>query len=125
MVSFFSSESERVLVTVQDHQVSPRFDMTLEIIIAEKGLEGGTLNEKYFLLAEPSAEELCNLIQKENVQAVICGGIEEEYYQYLTWKKVKVFCNVIGPAGKGLLSWAGGVLAEDTIFQADGALPPK
>jgi hypothetical protein len=28
---------------------------------------------------------------------VICNGIEEEHYQYLTWKRVKVFDSVIGP----------------------------
>lgn len=33
----------------------------------------------------------------EGITTVICGGIEEEYYQYLTWKRVKVIDSVIAP----------------------------
>jgi len=60
---------------------------------------------------------LCNIIQNENVHEVICGGIEDEYYQYLSWKKVAVFCNIIGPVEKCLDAWRRGVLVDDTIFR--------
>ena len=111
----------RVLITVQDHQVSFRFDMTLEVIIAEKDDVGRILDEKYFLLSGSSAEELCNVIQNENVHEVICGGIEDEYYQYLSWKKVTVFCNIIGSVESCLEAWRRGVLVEDTIFNSNNA----
>jgi len=39
---------------------------------------------------------LCNMILSEGIQIVVCGGIEEEYYQYLKWKNVQVFDSVIG-----------------------------
>jgi len=117
MGSYSYPGNTRVLVTVQDQQVSFRFDMTIEVIIAEKGEDGGILDRKYFLLPESSAEELCNIIQNEKVHEVICGGIKDEYYQYLVWKKVAVFCNIIGPVEKCLDAWGRGVLVDDTIFR--------
>lgn len=118
MISSFSSDNERVLITVHDAFVSPRFDMSFEIIVAEKGPgnDVDAIDKKYFLLSEPSTEELVRTIQNEGVHAVICGGIEDEHYQYLTWKKIKVYCNVIGPFDKVLEAWASGRLSEDMIF---------
>ena len=33
---------------------------------------------------------------------VICGGIEEEFYQYLTWKKIEVIDSIMGLYSKAL-----------------------
>ena len=54
------------------------------------------------LLTRPSAEELCSLIMKENIDIVICGGIEEKHLKYLTWKKITVIHSVIGPYAEAL-----------------------
>jgi predicted Fe-Mo cluster-binding NifX family protein len=32
----------------------------------------------------------------KKIGTVVCGGIEDEYYQYLKWKNVKVLDSVIG-----------------------------
>ena len=65
--------------------MAPRFDLTREVLIAEnKGEKIRTV-----ILPRPSAEELCSFILTENVNIVVCGGIEETYYQYLLWKKLK------------------------------------
>ncbi|RQD60267.1 NifB/NifX family molybdenum-iron cluster-binding protein [Desulfonatronovibrio magnus] len=117
MVPFSVSDVRRVLVTVHDHDVSPRFDMTLEVLIVEKSDNGLILDQKNLLLSEPSAEELCSIVQSERVQDVICGGIEEEFFQYLTWKKIRVFDNVIGPADVAVEAWRLDELKEDTIFR--------
>jgi hypothetical protein len=47
---------------------------------------------------------------------VICGGIEEEYYQYLTWKRVKVLDSVIGDSGEALERLAAGRLQAGDIL---------
>jgi hypothetical protein len=52
--------------------------------------------ERTIILSEASAEALCHLTLAEKVDTVVCCGIEEEYYQYLTWKQVKVVDSVIG-----------------------------
>ncbi|QER42685.1 hypothetical protein F1847_08005 [Thermodesulfobacterium sp. TA1] len=83
----------KILITVEKDKVAPRFDLTREVLIAEnKGEKVRTV-----ILPRSSAEELCSFILAENVDLVVCGGIEETYYQYLLWKKIKVIDRVIGP----------------------------
>ncbi len=48
------------------------------------------------VLPRASAEQLCHLVLTEKIDTVVCGGIEDEYYQYLRWKHVKVMDSVIG-----------------------------
>lgn len=56
-------------------------------------------------------------MQNESVQDVICGGLDEEFYQYLTWKKVTVYDNIIGPLDLVLDAWQKGRLTQDKIFR--------
>ena len=46
-------------------------------------------------MAHASPESLCELILKEKVDVTVCCGIEEEFFQYLTWKN-KVIDSVVG-----------------------------
>jgi len=92
----------KILVTLTADDVAPRFDLCTEVLIADFP-EGRTAPEpRNVLLPGPSGDELCSLILKENVDVVVCGGIEESFYQYLLWKKVKVIDKVIGPSAKAL-----------------------
>lgn len=92
----------KILVTVNKALISPRFDLTIETLIAS--CEANRLIAPYrtLLLTRPSAEELCSLIMKENIDIVICGGIEEKHLKYLTWKKVQVIHSVIGHYSEAL-----------------------
>lgn len=87
----------KVLIPIYKNEIAPRFDLALEALIVTFGDDGSSIEEKVVVLPHASAEEMCNLILTEKVDTVICGGIEEEYYQYLLWKKIKVFDFVIGP----------------------------
>jgi predicted Fe-Mo cluster-binding NifX family protein len=88
--------SRKVLVTVLGDQVAPRFDMAKEIVIFRLNDDGEVSEERTMVLHHSSPEDLCQLIVSEDVHTVVCGGIEEEYYQYLTWKKLDVYDSVIG-----------------------------
>ena len=92
----------KVLVTLRADDVAPRFDLCTEVLISNF-TEGKPRPElRNVLLSGPSGDELCSLILKENVDVIICGGIEESFFQYLLWKKVKVIDRVIGPSSKAL-----------------------
>lgn len=86
----------RILLTIQGEVIAPRFDLATEILIARA--ERGELVEppREILLPGPSGEELCGMVVKESITHLVCGGIEEEHYQYLTWKGVVVLDRVIG-----------------------------
>jgi len=92
----------KILVTLRADDVAPRFDLCTEVLIAD--FTGGKPGPepRNVLLSGPSGDELCNLILKENIGVVVCGGIEESFFQYLLWKKVKVIDRVIGPSSKAL-----------------------
>ena len=89
--------SKKVLITIWENNIAPRFDLTTEVLIVHLEDDGSITNRKTMVLAHESTEDLCQLILGEEVGVVVCGGIEEELFDYLTWKKVKVIDSVMGP----------------------------
>jgi predicted Fe-Mo cluster-binding NifX family protein len=87
----------KVMITTSGDFVSPRFDLSAEVIIATFYDQQLMEEPRSLLLSEVSAERVCDLALKEEVAVVICGGIEKEHYQFLTWKKIAVIDSVIGP----------------------------
>lgn len=109
---------KKVLITVQDDQVAPRFDLTTEVVIAEYNrlrLQG---EPRYIILPRKSAEELCDLIVKEGVHCVICGGIEDNLHKFFEWKKIQILDNIIGPYTVAMQRAIAGKLAPGTIIPA-------
>ena len=91
-----AARSRNVLVALLGECVAPRFDLATEVVIA-RARDGRLAGEpRVVILPGPSAEELCSLVLAERVDCVVCGGIEDVHYQYLTWKDVEVVDRVIG-----------------------------
>ena len=88
--------TEKILIPLFSNDVAPRFDLATEVLIIIRDRESGEDEEKLIIMPRPSAEQVCHLILTEGVNVLICGGIEDEYYQYLTWKRVAVFDSVSG-----------------------------
>ncbi|MHB8791687.1 MAG: NifB/NifX family molybdenum-iron cluster-binding protein [Desulfobulbaceae bacterium] len=87
----------KILLVLQGAWIAPRFDLATEVLIIQTDDQANPTGEaREILLPGPSAEELCRLILKEGITHVICGGIEEGHYQYLTWKGLKVMDHIIG-----------------------------
>jgi hypothetical protein len=47
----------------------------------------------------------------------VCGGIEDEYYQYLKWKNVKVLDSVIGSYNDVIKRLESGTLQSGDIIR--------
>jgi hypothetical protein len=87
---------EKLLIPVQGDFVAQRFDLATEIIIAEFEKDGRMAGEpKTIIMERASDDELCQMIVDLKITDVICGGIEEQHYNFLTWKKVVVYDSVI------------------------------
>ena len=86
----------KIMITIRGDFVSPRFDLSSEVIVAAYYDHQLLEEPRSLLLADVSAEILCDLAMKENVATVVCGGIEEQHYQFLTWKKITVIDSVVG-----------------------------
>ena len=86
----------KILITVQSNDVAPRFDQAGEVIIAE--INGQILvgKPRNIILRQRNAEELTNMIVQEAIDCVICGGIEDSFHMFFTWKKITVIDGIIG-----------------------------
>jgi hypothetical protein len=107
---------KKVLICLYGNDVAPRFDLTTEVFIASIGPENRIEDEKSVVLPRASAEELCHIILTGDIHTVICGGIEEEFYQYLTWKRIHVLDSVIGSIQRVLDAFVCGTLRSGTIL---------
>jgi predicted Fe-Mo cluster-binding NifX family protein len=108
--------TQKVLVPIYGNEVAPRFDLATEVWLARVSPDGSIEEERTVVLPQASAESLCHLIITESVKTVICGGIEEEYYEYLRWKKVNVVDSVIGLHQQALEAFKSGTLEPGTIL---------
>ncbi len=86
---------KRVLIPIAGDDVAPRFDLATEVLIISVSKNSEIAEERTIVLPRASAEKLCHLILTEHIHVVICGAIEDEFYQFLRWKQVTVFDAVI------------------------------
>jgi predicted Fe-Mo cluster-binding NifX family protein len=106
----------KILLTVQDHSIAPRFDQATEIMIAEHDGQRLIAEPRTIILPHRSAEELSDLIVKEGVDCVICGGIEDSFHKFFTWKKITVIDGVIGSHAEALQRCLAGALLPGTVL---------
>lgn len=114
-----SDMPNKILIPLYGREVAPRFDLAAEAVFVTLGTDPHDRQEKLVVLPRVSAEKLCHMILTEGIDTVICGGIEEEYYQYLTWKRITVYDSVIGPWEKALERLIGGGLRSGDIITAN------
>lgn len=109
----------KILLVLQGAWIAPRFDLATEVAVIRTDDQGRPAGEpREILLPGPSAEELCGLILKEGITHVICGGIEEGHYQYLTWKGLKVIDHIIGTSAEVVRHFLpDGELAPGTVLR--------
>ena len=86
----------KILIPLYEDDIAPRFDLATEALIVTGLDHPGSIRKKMVVLPCASAEKLCQLIISEGVRTVVCSAIEDDYYQYLTWKKIDVLDSVIG-----------------------------
>jgi len=106
---------QKVLIPLHGEEVAPRFDLATEVLIVSLSESGERRETQTVVLPHASAEDLCQLVLTEKIDVVICGGIEEPYYQYLFWKKVNVLDSVIGPWAAVMARYGEGRLAPGDI----------
>ena len=107
----------KILIPLYADQVAPRFDLATEVAIVSMADDGRPTEKKTVVLPRASAEQLCHLILMEKISTVVCGGIEDEYYQYLKWKNVTVLDSVIGSFKKVIKALESGTLRAGDILR--------
>ncbi len=105
----------KTMIPIQKDDVAPRFDLAVEVLLATVS-KHGVESKKMLVLSAPSAEELCQMALREQVDVLVCGAIEQEYYDYLTWKEVRVLDSIIGSYESVLVKLVEGQLAIGDVF---------
>ena len=115
----------KLLIPIQGDYVAPRFDLAAEVVIARH--TNGELTEevKTIIMEKPSDEELCQMIVEEHVTEVVCGGIEELHYNFLSWKKVKIVDRVIADWETALQKSLKGEIKPADVLIASGDISFK
>lgn len=106
----------KIIIPLHEASVAPRFDLATEVQIVSWDPEAGIRGKKTVVMPRASAEQLCHLILTESAQTVICSGIEDDYYQYLAWKKVTMIDSVIGSSDAALERFVNGTLSAGDIL---------
>ncbi|MDA8137771.1 MAG: hypothetical protein M0036_03880 [Desulfobacteraceae bacterium] len=109
--------TQRIIIPLHEEEVAPRFDLSTEVLTVECGDDGQILKEKILILPGPSAERLCHLALTEKAHLIICGGIDQEVFDYLIWKRVQVIDDVIGPGALVLQRYLKGHLKAGDIVR--------
>jgi predicted Fe-Mo cluster-binding NifX family protein len=108
--------SKKILIPLHENDVAPRFDLATEVLIVIDPEKAGSAEKRMVVLPGASADQLCHLIITENIQTVICSGIEDDYYQYLTWKRIEVIDSVVGSSNSALKRYFEGTLKPGDIL---------
>lgn len=106
----------KLLITVQENDIAPRFDQTTEIIIADYTRTRLKGQPRHIILPRKSSEDLCDLIVKEGISCVICGGLEDNFHKFFIWKKINVIDSVIGSYAEAMSKAKNGRLASGLIL---------
>ncbi len=113
----------KVLIPLFENAVAPRFDLATDVLIARLDAAGVVVERKLLILPQASAERLCQLVLAEAATVVVCGGIEAEHFDYLTWKQVRVIDNVIGSVDAALSRLGRGTLAAGDVLDLSESPP--
>ena len=106
----------KVLIPLYLDQVAPRFDLSTEALIVTHTLENQVEEERNVILPQASSEKLCHIILTEHIDTVICGAIEDEYHQFLKWKKIEIWDSVAGPVREVLARYLDRLLKPGQIL---------
>lgn len=110
---------QKILIPLLDNDVAPRFDLATDVLIIFLVWVKGELvdrEDKVVVFDHASPEDLCRMIITEGVNTVICGGIEEEFYDFLTWKEVEVIDDVVGAASRVVMAFMAGELRSGAVL---------
>lgn len=106
----------KLTIPLYREEVSPRFDLAPEVLFLLI-TRGNIIEEKRIVaLTRPSADDLCHMLLSEKVHTLICGAIEDEYYQFLKWKKINVYDSVCATWSKAFHLWSKKKLTPGAIL---------
>ncbi|MCG8552972.1 MAG: hypothetical protein MI799_21400 [Desulfobacterales bacterium] len=106
----------KVAIPILGEEIVPRFDLTTEVIILTTVNSSEIQDKKIIVLPKSSSDELCHTLLVQEINTLICGAIEDEYYEFLKWKKIEVFDGVCGVWTQAFDRWQARTLTPGDIL---------
>jgi hypothetical protein len=107
----------KITIPLYFEEVAPRFDLATEVLIVLVSKEKRVEEKKTLVLPRSSADDLCHILISENSSTLICGAIEDEYYEFLKWKKIEIFDSVAGNWSVVFQHWLNNALSSGDILE--------
>ncbi len=106
----------KIAIPILGEEIAPRFDLSTEVIILTTSKSKGLLEKKIIVLPRSSPDELCHILLAQDIKTLICGAIEDEYYEFLKWKKLSIYDGVSGPWPYAFERWQTRTLRSGDIL---------
>ena len=106
----------RTAIPVLGDEINPRFDLATEVIILQTADKTNLQDKKSVVLPRSSADELCHILLSEKIDTLICGALEDEYYEFLNWKEIEVYDAVSGTWAHAFERWQTRTLKSGDIL---------
>jgi predicted Fe-Mo cluster-binding NifX family protein len=106
----------KVAIPILGEEIVPRFDLTTEVVILTTTKSWEIQDRKIIVLPRSSSDELCHTLLAQEINTLICGAIEDEYYEFLKWKKIAVFDGVSGTWTQAFNRWQNQTLNPGDIL---------
>jgi predicted Fe-Mo cluster-binding NifX family protein len=106
----------KVAIPILGEEIVPRFDLTTEVVILTTTKSWEIQDKKIIVLPRSSSDELCHTLLAQEINTLICGAIEDEYYEFLKWKKIAVFDGISGAWTQAFNRWKNQTLNPGAIL---------
>jgi predicted Fe-Mo cluster-binding NifX family protein len=106
----------KITIPIFHEEVNPRFDLASEVLFLIVSKGNVIEEERTVVLPRPSGDELCHLLISENINTLICGAIEDEYHQFLKWKKIEIYDGIAGTWSDAFQKWKEKTLKSGDIL---------
>lgn len=106
----------KIAIPILGEEIVPRFDLSTEVIILTTDKFSEIQDKKVIVLPRSSPDELCHTLLVQEINTLICGAIEDEYYEFLKWKKLEVFDGVSGAWTQAFKRWQAQTLNPGDIL---------
>lgn len=110
----------KVAIPVFYNRVSPRFDFAPEMLIITTGRGGKESRRKRVDTLGWSVADRIRFLEREGVNSIICGGIDNFSHINLQMRGIKVYCWITGYVNDVLQMLATGKLEDGLMILPHG-----
>ncbi|MBW2148878.1 MAG: hypothetical protein JRG73_17810 [Deltaproteobacteria bacterium] len=114
-LQFDKSMKQKIAVFQLNERVAPRCDYAGEMVVATVAEDGAIVERKTLHFPRLDSQGLANLLHREKVGVVICGGIKQDTQAALKKLHIRWIDNVIGSIENVLRHYARGDLEGGKI----------